>query len=104
MGKKINEITKKWVNKHGIPEIMANALALYLFKGIHPGGFLLAVLSNDLVGAIQRADDINIKLLKEYATILYWDFPMVAWGSKEKMEKWMENEGLKGLQDGEYED
>ena len=39
------------------------------------GGFLTAVVNNDLVGAIFQANDINRKALKLYAYFLAWNLP-----------------------------
>ena len=39
------------------------------------GGFLTAVVQNDLIGACFQADDVNIKALKLYAWFLTWNLP-----------------------------
>jgi len=39
------------------------------------GGFLTAVVRNDLTEAVFQADDINIKALKLYAWFLTWNLP-----------------------------
>ncbi len=39
------------------------------------GGFLTAIVKNDLVGAVLKADDVNIKALKLYAYFLTWELP-----------------------------
>jgi len=39
------------------------------------GDFLTAIVRNDLLGAIFKADDINIKALKLYAYFLAWEMP-----------------------------
>ena len=41
--------------------------------GIGPqgGGFVQAVVRNDLIGAVSRADGMNIHLLKFYCSMLY---------------------------------
>jgi hypothetical protein len=41
--------------------------------GIGPqgGGFVQAVVNNDLMGAVSRADGMNSKLLKFYCSMLY---------------------------------
>ena len=45
------------------------------------GGFLTAVVNNDLVEAVFKADGINIKALKLYAYFLTWNLP-ADWGRK----------------------
>ena len=39
------------------------------------GGFLSAIVRNDLVGAVFRADAINSRALKLYAYFLTWNLP-----------------------------
>jgi hypothetical protein len=68
----------------------------YIMHGRPVGGFLTAVLSNDLVGAFAKADDINAKRMFDYANFLYNQAPIPAWGSKEKIEEWMEKGGMNG--------
>ena len=52
---------------------------LYKYRaGQHPyecGGFMTAVLANDLVGAFERADDRNKDLMYDYVSFLYNDLP-----------------------------
>ena len=43
-----------------IPEHTKGALDRYVDHGLEPGGFLTAVLTNDLFGAVARADSENI--------------------------------------------
>ena len=45
------------------------------------GGFLTAVVRNDLIGAVSQADSINSKALKLYAWFLTWNLPSV-WREK----------------------
>ena len=39
------------------------------------GEFLTAVVKNDLMDAVLKADNINIKALKLYAWFLHWNLP-----------------------------
>jgi len=39
------------------------------------GGFLTAIVKNDLISAVFQADAINIKALKLYAYFLTWNLP-----------------------------
>lgn len=65
-------------------------------RGEHPypfGGFVTAVLANDLVGAAGRADEVNIRRLAEYASFLHNEMPGRTgdptrdfWGSYEAVE------------------
>ncbi len=54
------------------------------------GGFLRAVLQNDLKEAIFRADDDNILVLPEIIRYCYNEIPHCCWGSSEKVRAWMD--------------
>ena len=71
-----------------IPEHMMAGLKRYLENGILPGGFLTAVIENDLFAACDRADDININLIPVYVKYLYTEAPSRAWGYKGAIDKW----------------
>lgn len=74
-----------------IPDYMCDAIERYLNAHVSPGSFLYAVLCNDLKGACQHADHNNIKRLHVYVAYFYNCAPMNAWGSPEKVEKWLSN-------------
>lgn len=62
-------------------------------EGNHPypfGDFMTAVLSNDFVGAVGRADDYNREIILDWASYLYNEMPGRSgdstrdfWGSRE---------------------
>ncbi len=79
-----------------IPERMMGILKRYLDHGVEPGGFLRAVLRNDLVGAVSRADSSNLKNLPAYAYYMCNHMPQAAYGSVEAVENWITNGGLNG--------
>lgn len=64
-------------------------LRLYLEHGIEPGGFLMAVLSNDLVGAFSKADNENLQILDEIVKYVYNNLPSNSWGSREIVSTWL---------------
>lgn len=72
------------------------ALIAYRDWGRPLGGFLTAVVCNDLVEAAAHADEYNIRNLPAYAEFLYWELPIGSWGSSEIVEKWIEKGGLYG--------
>ena len=74
-----------------IPEYMMDALTRYIEKGIPPGDFLTAVLTNDLYEAISRSDDTNLHCIPAYVGYLYNEAPSQCWGSKAKMDKWIDD-------------
>jgi hypothetical protein len=73
-----------------IPEHTRAALRRWVFCGIPPGGFLTAMLTNDLMGAIGSADSENIRAIPQIAMFIYNRLPALAQGSRERMEQWPE--------------
>jgi len=55
----------------------------YVHNRIRPGGFMYAVLTNDLRQAVSMADADNINLLPEIVKYLYNEIPFCIWGSVE---------------------
>lgn len=87
-------LTNRQINKmqiHGIPEHMRGGLQRYFERRIPPGGFLTAVLENDLFGAFSHADPTNRKAIFSYIMWLCNESPngMVAWGSAKKVQNWI---------------
>ena len=74
---------------HMLPAHMQNVMRRYIEDGIEPGGFLTAVICNDLVGAFGMADDINLANMKVWASFLYNEAPSGCWGSRRKMDGWI---------------
>jgi hypothetical protein len=72
-----------------IPEYAQHALRRYVCDRISPGGFLLAVLQNDLKNACGRADDDNLALLPIYVKWLYNVAPGCCWGSPDAVKAWL---------------
>ncbi len=67
---------------------MAGAVKRYIENGIAPGGFMTAIITNDLRGAIMRADSTNSSVIKEWIWWFQEHAPAACWGSEEKMESW----------------
>lgn len=61
----------------------------YVEHKIPPGGFLYAVLSNDLMKAVMKADDRNIHCLLDIMRYLYNDTPSGCWGSPKEVKEWL---------------
>lgn len=74
-----------------IREDLIGALQRYLDHGIMPGGFMTACLENDLQDAFGRADHENIRNLHNIVGYLYNEFPSNAWGSREKVQKYLKS-------------
>lgn len=77
-----------------LPNHMQTAARQYVEEGAHVGGFLTAVLSNDLAEAYGRADAANQQAMGEWVRWMVNDIPMGAWGSPEAVEEWQEQGGL----------
>jgi len=72
-----------------IPDRMMPGIKRYLEQGIEPGDFLVAVICNNLHGAIGQADDENLANLPAFVGYFYNETPRGCWGSQEIMEKWI---------------
>lgn len=71
---------------------MIDAILRYIDDRIEPGGFLTAVICNDLREAVGRADDGNLANLPAFVAYFYNEAPSNCWGSKEKMDAWLEGQ------------
>ena len=81
-----------------IPDHMHDAVIRYVEDGIEPGGFLEAVLCNDLKGAVMRADAINKARLFNWVEFVVWELPASCQGSVEKYQNWIAMGGLNGIE------
>jgi hypothetical protein len=61
----------------------------YVSHGIPLGGFLQAVISNDLMGAAASADAENSRVLAAIAGYVWNEVPAQAWGSRAVYEAWL---------------
>ena len=71
-----------------IPDYMKDGVARYVEYGIMPGGFLTAVLENNLFMAIGKADDCNKQLLANWCMFVWNELPATCWGDKETVKAW----------------
>ncbi len=75
-----------------LPESLRGGMQRYLDHGIKPGSFMMAILTNDLRGACEQADDVNRHQLFEIVAWLYNNAPGKAWGSPDNVVRWCERE------------
>jgi len=68
---------------------MADAVRRYVEKGIQPGHFLMALLSNDLMETIDRADDENAAAIRQWAIFVHCELPAGCHGSPDRVKGWM---------------
>lgn len=72
-----------------IPYDIKSSLDRYVNDGIETGSFLRAVLENNLIDSVGKADYQNSKILPEICSYVYNYLPSNCWGSKEKVNKWL---------------
>lgn len=88
---------------HLIPQHMHGAIARYVDFGIRPGHFLTALLSNDFMEAMGRADDANTAAIQGWARFLYNHVPGICYGSPQAVKEWVAHRGLAGPEPAETE-
>lgn len=76
-----------------IPAHIKEAIDRYVTKGTSCGHFVMNVLENNLVGAINYADPENLKQIREIVSYCYNYIPGDCWGSKEKVKAWIDKGG-----------
>ena len=72
-----------------IPPTIKYQIDEYVKDKIPPGGFLNAVLSNNLMEAFVRADENNAFHMKDIMMYLYNNVPFTCWGSPESITEWL---------------
>ena len=81
-----------------IPATTLRALDLYVNEHIRPGGFLYAVLTNDLFGAISRADIANGDAIRDICLYIYNELPADCWGSRDVVRRYLAQKTYTSLQ------
>jgi hypothetical protein len=61
----------------------------YYQTGTDPGDFIRAVLANDLMAAVKRADATNLSLLKDHVNFIYNALPFACSGNLERVSTWL---------------
>lgn len=84
------------INYDQLPGHIQGAMQRYIENGIEPGGFLTAVLCNDLMGAMGKADEISRGRLWDICAFLYNEAPAPCFGSAEAFQSWIDQGGLEG--------
>jgi len=72
-----------------LPEHCVDGLFRYFDNRIPPGGFMTALLENDLKETFARADEINREAVFAYVYWLYNHAPMGSYGSPEAVSAWL---------------
>ena len=85
------EEIKRQLGELSIPQHTAEALDNYFLRGWEPGGFLTSVLTNNLYGAVNRADTANRHAIYEIVEWLTLEpiVPRNSWGHEKLVEGWL---------------
>lgn len=93
-GKTEDAIRVKWyANYSFVREATIDTLIRYVVKGIPPGGFMSAVLANDLFDAVGRADTDSMFELSAIVKMIWNDCPGSCWGDRDAVREWISNGG-----------
>lgn len=72
-----------------VPDGVRESLTDYAGHRVEPGGFLRAVLANDLMEAVGRADEYNLASLAAICGFIYSELPSPCHGSYEAVAAWL---------------
>ncbi len=75
--------------QYKMPPRIAEGLAQYAREGREPGSFLRAVLSNNLLQAITRADLESLACLHDIVLFVCNELPARSWGSSAAVHEWI---------------
>jgi hypothetical protein len=73
-----------------VPEHIIESLQRYIDHGVPTGGFLRAVIENDLYLSVSMADEINIRIIPAILAYLVNNAPTGCWGRTGIFDKWLE--------------
>ena len=81
-----------------LPTHIQDGMRQHVEHGHHVGGFLTAVLSNDLKESLGRADSECREKMFDIVSFLYNEVPSLCWGSEKKVKEWRDHKGVQGLE------
>ena len=87
--KSLKVTTEELSAKYNVPFTVIESLDRYVDHRVPTGGFLNAVLENDLREAFSRADFINRYCLFEIVSYCWNEIPAICWGSYGKVDEWL---------------
>jgi hypothetical protein len=80
---------------YDMPQLIRKGLLEYKYAGRPTGRFLRAVIENDLMGAVGRADPESLFRLHDICRWVRWELPESSVG-KDAYKKWTMAGGLEG--------
>lgn len=80
----------------GLPRHMWESLVEYVVIGRPLGEFLEALVSNDLLQAVKKADGLNAQCFKDYVLWLESVAPATCFGSNATYHAWVRSGGVIG--------
>jgi hypothetical protein len=83
--------------QYQISPFMLEKVKGYVDRGNPVGGFLRAVICNDLKEAVGSADAENLANLPAFVSYFYNEAPAVCWGSEDMMNAWGNAGGSLGV-------
>lgn len=78
------------MSRDAIPPMTLESLEAYRWQRRPTGGFLRAVLANDLLLATQMADCQNRAAFFDICEYVWMELPTASYGSYEAVEGWLE--------------
>jgi len=90
------------INYGRLPPHLQGGVKRYIEEGVPPGGFLTAVIENNLRLAVGHADSTSLAALPEIVQFFYNESPGDCWGTPEKRKLWMETGYKKYFDLSEY--
>jgi hypothetical protein len=76
------------IDWNSCPEHLIGSFQRYFWWGIDPGSFLSAVLANDLMQTMNRADDRNRRMLFKICCFVYTQLPSDCHGDWQYFNDW----------------
>lgn len=83
---------------HLIPAHMHDGVTRWIENGFMTGDFMTALMSNDLIEAMGRADDDNANAMRNWCIFLVSYAPRGCFGSISRVSNWRSSGGLNGLE------
>lgn len=90
----INDETTK---PDGFPEEFWGGFKRYVMHGLKPGSYLRAFFEGDLHEVCRRGGEDHLKKMWPMVMYLHNNCPPVCYGSFDRVQDWIDNGGLNGL-------